>query len=172
MHDDDETEGDESGPRSDPLADLLFGLIAIVIPAIAVMLPMIQVAAGRTAIGRGDAADVVRASDLRIDGRPAGSLVAAKDGVRLDGGRLVPLAQLLDDQALRQNLAGLRARGEALLVMIDDGGEEAAFLLETVLAAHGPARILQTRLDPGCRFARGGALADACLARGVRSVRP
>lgn len=123
----------------DPFADLLLGLIAILVPVISLLL----------ASGAGAPRP---AEDAGAGAVPLTQVTATAFGLRVDGGGAqplaVPLAGILDDEALARRLRAVRDRGEPLLLDIAADGLEAAFSFEAVAARHGPALIRQRRL-PG-----------------------
>lgn len=152
--------------RFDPFSDVLFGLVAIVIPAIAIMLPLLRAAADAVPARDMRAAVAFVGSELTIEGRSADAFAAAAAGVRVrsQGDRLVPVDRILDDRGLALELGRLRQLDQPLLLLIEPEGQEAAFLLEAVAAVHGPRRIIQVRLDPACGFVRNPQLRDRCIA--------
>src|SRR5690349_17626826 len=109
--DEDERESDESQPI-DPLSDLLFGLVAIIIPAVAILLPMIRVASNAVPAPPVMDVDMFVRADLRVDGKSATPFFAGPAGIRTAGPneRLVPIERVLDDQPLAQQLERLRGR--------------------------------------------------------------
>lgn len=158
-------EAEAEGPEIDPFADLLFALIAMVLPAILVLLPALHLGAARRPTPETGPAT---ASAVTVGGRPAATIVAEAGGLRLasSGNRRIPLDAVPDEPALRAALAELRAAETPLLVVIEPAGLEAAFLLEPVAAAHGPDRIAQLRAPTPCAEARDPALARACALPG------
>lgn len=143
----DEPPDDEAALRIDPFADLLFTLVATVMPAVLLLLPAAQ-----------DAPAPLPDRPIRIEGRPAALYVARADGLRLGGpeARLVPLDAIPDDLPLRARLAD--AAVGPLLLLVEPEGGEAAFLFEGVLARAGVARIRQVRIAPTC----GGPALRGC----------
>jgi hypothetical protein len=145
MHEPNDAAVNETAPLAvDPLADLLFNMVAIIVIAVIVILPTV------------DATPGVRApSGFKLDGRSAQTLVATAAGVRLGAGasQLVALRQVLSDEDLARRLERIRDQGDPLLVLIEPDGMEAAFLLETVVSDHGPVQFHQVRLDRACAFA-------------------
>ncbi|MGV6872694.1 hypothetical protein ACUSIJ_08380 [Pseudochelatococcus sp. B33] len=138
--------GDDDAPGAvsfDPFADLLLGLIAILVPVISLLL----------ASGAG----TPQAADAAL---PPAHVIATAAGLRVeaDAARTppldVPLGHILEDEGLARRLRGVRDRGEPLLLDIAADGLEAAFLFETVAARHGPPVVRQRRLEartPGAR---------------------
>ncbi|WP_375453299.1 hypothetical protein [uncultured Methylobacterium sp.] len=142
----------------DPFADLLFALVAAVLPAILVLLPVVHQAARSPGAQRPTDAVTVR-------GRPAQPILAGADGLRLaEDGRAVPLDRIPDDPALRALLLRLREAGEPLLLIVEPNGLESAFAFEPIAAAYGPPQIEQVRARSTCAAAQEPALARACMA--------
>lgn len=166
-------DGQDEEAALDPLADLLFGLVAIIVPAVALMLPLISAAAGRVPARDPQAAVAFVSGELKVDGAPATSILASAAGVRIrDGGdEFVELARILDDERLAGALRRLRTAGKPVLLLIEPDGQEAAFLFEAVAAAHGPDRILQVRVDPACAFVRGPDMVARCVSRAMPEAR-
>jgi hypothetical protein len=148
----------------DPIADLLFGLVAIIIPVVALMLPLIRMAGEGVPSRDPQAGSAVLAGELTIGAVPAETYVAEAAGLRAraDGDRLVPLNQMLDDRALVAQLEQSKTSNRPLLLLIERDGHEAAFIFESLVAAHGPRRIFQVRVDPACAFVRDPALSATC----------
>lgn len=132
-------------------ADLMFTLAAMLLPALLALLP-----APRSASASVEPA----ARDPRQDA----TIVAGPEGLRLLwlGDRRVPVAAVPEDAGLRAGLADLRAAGTSLRVLIEPAGLESAFLLEPILAAHGPAAVTQIRATAACVAARDRLLVRLC----------
>jgi hypothetical protein len=165
---------DDDAPL-DPLSDLLFGLVAIVIPAVALMLPLIRMAADSVPARDGQASVSFASGELTFEGGVGASFFATGEGLRIpgEGNRTVQVDRLLDDRQLAALLRRLKERSEALLLLIEPEGQETAFLFEAVAAVHGPPRMLQVRLDPACAFVRNPDLFRQCVAGTVvRGKRP
>ncbi|WP_298958107.1 hypothetical protein [uncultured Methylobacterium sp.] len=139
-------------PGFDPVADLLFAVTAALLPAILILLPAVQLAVRRPASPDG----------IRVEGRPAETVVARAAGLRLPDGRSVALDRIPDDPGTRALLARLREDDGTLLVVVEPDGLESAFVLEPLLAAHGPGRVAQLRATEPCAASREPALARAC----------
>lgn len=146
----------EEGPEIDPFADLLFALIATVLPAILVLLPMLHLATTRQS--------APTSAVVAVAGRRAATIVAEATGLRIASvdNRQIALSAVPVDRGLRETLMSLRAAETPLLVLIEPSGLEAAFLLEPVAAAHGPAQIMQLRAATSCTETRDSALAQIC----------
>ncbi len=146
---DDDGSGDGAGSVSfDPFADLLLGLIAILVPVISLLLSS----------GASAPAVQERAPSMR-DGGTALRVTATAAGIRIEADALaqahaVPPARILDDAELARRLRRSRDEGQPLALDIAADGLEAAFLFEAVAARNGPPVINQRRLEAG---ASGGA---------------
>ncbi len=139
----------------DPLADLLFNLVAIIVIAVIVILPTVDITRKvRTPTS----------VEFKIDGRTAKTLVATSEGIRSGAGasEFVALNHILDDEQFAMRLDRMRNRNDVLLVLIEPDGLEAAFLFESVASVHGPAQFRQVRLDFACTYARSAHGAEIC----------
>jgi hypothetical protein len=134
----------------DPLADLLFSLVAIVILAVIVLIPAILSHPLQALPG------VPQKPAFRLNGQEVEPWIAAKQGLLIGPAHrdLVPYDRILDDNQLAAKLERLRAAGERLLLIIEPDGLETAFLFESALSLHGPRTIHQIRLDSACRSPR------------------
>lgn len=155
----------EDGTAIDPLADLLFTLIAAVLPAIFLLAPLLRAPSlGEAREVRPAAARAPAPVEVRVDGRGAATVVAGAGGLRLmgEGGRPVGLDAIADDPGLIGLLDRLRADDRPLLLVVEPDGLESAFLFEPVLAAHGPRDLREVRATDTCAATRDAALAAAC----------
>ena len=161
----------EGGTAVDPLADLLFTLIAAVLPAIFLLAPLLRAPSlGEAREVRPPASAAAQGTapvEVRVDGRGAATVIAGAGGLRLmgDGGRLVGLDAIADDPSLIGLLDRLREDDRPLLLVVEPDGLEAAFLFEPVLAAHGPRDLREVRATDACAATRDAALAAACRPR-------
>ncbi len=149
----------------DPLADLLFNMVAIIVIAVIVILP--------TAVMM-PPSHRIASTEFTIDGRKAQPLVATADGIRFGASPadIVSIARILDDESLAARLDGIRERGDPLLLLIAPDGMEAAFLIETVASRHGPAQLYQVRLDGGCAYAKSALGSEICPERSAGGGNP
>lgn len=154
----------QAGPF-DPLADLLFGLVAIIIPIFALLLPAMYMTKDASP-DEGTAAQLMRA-DVRVHGVQPQRFVAGAKGLLIgsEPAQFVPLDQVLSAGALTEGLAGARERQQPVLLMIEPDGLETAFLFETVAAHAGQPKVFQLRLDRSCKFIRDAKLAASCVPR-------
>lgn len=148
---------------ADPQADLFFTLVAVMLPAILLLLPAARMAQ-QPERQMAAVADAALAAGTTVRGERATVFLAQQDGVAFGptGRDRVRLDAMLDDANLRAALESIRAAGTPLLLLIAPDGQEAAFLFEGLAAAHGPRSIAQVRLDRGCAGLRG-PLAELCL---------
>lgn len=155
-------EADDREFQSDPLADLMFTMIAIVLLALIILLPLAGVASLRST--QPLSAQKLQQSKLVVGGQSAVTIAASDQGLSLPGhvDHLIGLDAIGHDPQLRHLLEGARDRGAPLVLLIDPKGSEAAFELEPVMAAHGPKQIYQVRLDSACGAALSAALRQSC----------
>lgn len=149
---------------ADPQADLFFTLVAVMLPAILLLLPAARMADDAPAQRTQQMTETLARAGVNLDGVPAQLFIARADGVAFgpDGATVTALDAVQDDPALRAALSAAALRqADPPLLLIEPGGEEAAFLFETLAAAYGPDRIAQVRLERGCAGLRGAAAA-AC----------
>lgn len=152
----------EDPVRGDLMADLFFGLGAIFLIAVVLLAPTLGVATGRARAEADATARRLAETRLTRAGTPVATLFAGPTGVGAEGAaQRIALDDIADSPRLAALLAEARRSGELLLV-VEVGGEEAAFALEPVIAAAGPPSIRQLRLDRGCGFARSPAAASLC----------
>jgi hypothetical protein len=151
----------------DPLADLLFGVVAIVVLAVIIILPTVGMRGMASAALQGPVGEALIKSKFSLDGRAVEPLVATAAGLRYgpQPSEIVPLEAILQDAPLAARLRAMRERGDTLVLMIDPDGSEAAFQFEAVASRDGPPRIRQVRLDATCTHAKSAALARFCLAQ-------
>lgn len=149
--------------RADPLADLLFTLIAAVLPAIFVLAPLLQHST-QVVDAHAKAVAAQAPATVTVQGAETDPIVAGADGIRLTGpaSRTIALDRISDDAGLRQTLAGLKGTGRPLLLIIEPNGFEAAFAFEPIAAAYGPAHMAEVRATRSCRDTRDAALKAAC----------
>jgi len=177
---DDETERD----GFDPLTDLFFGMGAICLLAVLMILPSVGVAAVQERARLKSLAEVLALAEYRVDGAAADAILAGPDGLALvdpapagssaETVERIGADAIADHAGLADRLARARREGRSVLLLIEPGGEDTAFALEPVLAARGPQEIRQVRLDRACSFAERPDLAAACRTRrtGDREGRP
>lgn len=163
MDDEEEAEGEEAAIRSVPLADLFLALGASFLFALFLARPELQLAraapADPLAALLDGAATVAGAEPLVILAGADGARLAQDTGAPTQLAALRPGAPLLD--AIRAGVSD----GRAALVAIEPGGEEAAFLLDPLLAATLGGPVRQLRLDRSCGFQRRAPRPGAdCLA--------
>ncbi|MFT0891564.1 hypothetical protein [Pseudochelatococcus sp. G4_1912] len=125
----------------DPFADLLLGLIAIVVPIIGLLL-----ASGNGLsdhIEKAQPAPPVEESFVIVaDARGLSVPNGLGDGALYE----IPVGAILDDENLARTLRERRDNAEPVSLRIEANGLESAFLFEAVAAQHGPASIFQTRI--------------------------
>lgn len=144
----------------DPLSDILFSAIAVLFVALMAIAPALKTRANDAA----SPSKQTRPSTALYAGRPIALLVATPDGIRFgdNGTAFAPLDTLDSDARLLAFLA--KSGDDRLTLLIEPGGEEAAFVLDPVLAARHVAAILQMRLLAPCALANGALDLNTCLA--------
>ena len=140
-------EGEEDGLAALPatMGDIFFSLVAVVIIVLLSLAPLIHMP-GALATQKAD----LLSSTILVEGEPSLVFVAEAGGLRVrqDGDRLVPLDAILEDATIAQTL---RATDKDVLLIIEEDGQEAAFLFDSLASAQGVASVRQLRVDPQCR---------------------
>ncbi len=156
--------GNKSALVSDPLADLLLSVAAIIIIALIAILPHIP---RHPVAGNGSASalqGLPTNSKFRLEGRVVAPLVAAQGGLVM--GRApsvtIPVDRILVDESLITRLKRMRDTDEALVLFIEPNGLEAAFQFEVAANRYGPKRIVQVRLASDCSHVKSERLARYC----------
>ncbi|MEI2384492.1 hypothetical protein [Breoghania sp. JC706] len=154
----------ESGDLFDPGIDILVGLTAVVLMSVIVLLPLANLAQSRNSeiamvidrLMRQEAEGGAHAARLLI--------VAGRDGATVSGPRpvFVPLDAILDDPLLRARIAAADPEGGVPVLFIEESGQEAAFVLETLFSRAGLASIARVYLDGACGFFRPGHMPARC----------
>lgn len=156
--DDGDGAGTDAGFMQLPIGDLFLALGAAFLVA---MLLGEGLRAERQAEGGGRPAEAEQTETLRV--------VADSAGITLPADRAEPgLARAVDvipgDPAVTARLRAAAAAGRPVLLVIDEGGGESAFLFESLASAAGVARLQRLRLDRNCRFAKERLDGEACHA--------
>lgn len=138
--------GDMPGPGgagANPLSDIFFGCLTVILSLVFVLLPAVQSAK----IGRPPSfAFQVQGHASKIAIARADSLLVDPEGENL----AIPLGEILRGAALGSFLRSLNRRGEVPLVLIRADGQEAMFLFEARASREGVPKIAYARLpdDP------------------------
>ncbi|GMO22148.1 hypothetical protein [Bradyrhizobium sp. TM233] len=145
---------DEFDPvlASDPLADLLLSVAAVIVLAVLAVLPSLPQRNASTAGAIGALpADV----DFQLEGRRVTPWLATRAGLAIDGSpaNLIPLDRMFLDQSLTAALQGVQRANARLVLFIAPDGNEAAFQFEVIASRHGIRRMRQVRLEAGCERA-------------------
>jgi hypothetical protein len=129
----------------DPLSDLFFSIVAIVVLAVIIILPTVRLEASQPD-------PVANPRRMQINGVDVTPLRAAVDGVHYgpDGGQFASLSDIADDRNLAASIKRAVAAGVPLVILIDPDGDESAFQLEPLLAQSGVGTVTQVRLDWTC----------------------
>lgn len=125
----------------DPFADLLLGLIAIIVPIISLLLASGH---GLTAVEEKPAAVQSSEGSYVIVANAGGLVLPAQNGSRAP--LKIALGQILDDSELVRVLRERRDLREPFSLRIEPDGLESAFLFETVAAQNGPETFHQIRV--------------------------
>jgi hypothetical protein len=144
---------------TDPLSDLLLSVAAIIVLAVIVLLPAARFSAS-------EAGKLTDHTAITFQGQAVQPLFATPRGLQIGPGTAdtIPVDRILDDQRLTVRLQHMRETGEALLLVIEPEGFEAAFLFEAVTSIYGPKRSWQIRLDTPCTDKSSAASGLLCAA--------
>lgn len=158
-------DGREPDDSFDPLTDILFGAIAVLFVALMTIAPALDGLRSEAAVAASGASPPM----VVHEGAPLTLLLATATGIRHGEGAmaLAPLDGLADDRGLR---ARLTAGDRRLALLIEPGGEEAAFVLDPILAAAQVSSLLQLRLATRCSDDAGHVDLHRCLARVAEAV--
>lgn len=121
---------DQDATTIDPLADLMIGVAALFLVAAVVVAP--EMARGVKAEAGAGISAAAR-STWQLDGKAVHPFTATRDGVVLPERRFIPLAGLLADPGLPASIDAAKP----MLLVIEAGGEDAAFFLEALAAKQG-----------------------------------
>jgi hypothetical protein len=148
----------EDGPAFvfDPLADLFFSVVAIVVLAVIIILPTVRLQAFQ--------AKPDSPPNFEIDGRTATAIRATAAGLILGstGETRVALDAIGDDAVLTATLGRTVQAGAPLVVLVEPDGDEADFQLEPMLARAGVKSVTKVRLDPSCDHMRQRTETASC----------
>ena len=135
---------DPGGAGADPLSDIFFGFLAVILAMVIVLLP----------IGKAAPPPARAPASFSQDGREAALVLADGQGLVVEPrgpGRLeVPLDGILEDPALGERLSALDSARAVPFLVITPAGQEALFLFESRAAELGLASFTFIRLprDP------------------------
>jgi hypothetical protein len=161
--DEEDAEGEDAAIRSVPLADLFLALGASFLFALFLAKPELQL----TRAAPADPLAALMDGAVTLGGAEPLVVLAGPEGARLAEGHAAPtpLAALRPGAQIIEAIRAGVASGRTALVAIEPGGEEAAFLLDPLLAGTLAGPVGQLRLDASCGFRRGAPRAGAdCLA--------
>lgn len=125
----------------DPFADLLLGLIAIIVPIISLLLAS---GGGLTVAEERPVAAQSADESYVIIANSRGLVLPVQDGNHTPVE--IALWQILDDGELLRVLHERRDMHQPISLRIEPDGLESAFLFEAVAAQNGPAKIHQIRV--------------------------
>ena len=145
------TDVDDDAVAYDPLSDLLFTMVAILLLAFMAVLPGLAL----TVVTQPAPSVPPRSLTERnytFEGRSIAPYLATGAGLRRTGDtRVVPADAILDDPGLRAGLSELAARAEPVFIFIAADGLEVAFEFEAIASAAGIKTLRQVRLAKDCK---------------------
>jgi hypothetical protein len=139
---------------ADPLADLLLSVAAIIVLLVIAIFPTLSHRAASKAFLASPGDSSRQMPRFLLQGREIEPFVATEQGLLVgrSARRTIPVDSVFVDGDLVAMLERMRDADEALVLLIESNGLEAAFQFEVVANRHGPREMRQIRLDPGCRF--------------------
>ena len=142
---------DDDALAYDPLSDLLFTMVAILLLAFMAILPGVALSAAvQPAPAKAQSSLLDRS--FNDQGRAILPYLATGAGLRRSGEtRVIATSAILDDSGLRASLVALAASGAPAMILIAADGLEAAFEFEAVAAASGITTVRQIRLTSDCK---------------------
>lgn len=149
-----EPDDNEATDRFDPGIDILVGLIAVILLSVIAILPLAELTNSRNQEINRVLDDLLQGADSAAAEQGQFLILAQTDGVTVSGQPpfSVPLDDLLDHQALRSKMIAAFNDGTVPVVLIEEKGQESAFLLETLLSHAGFRQISRVFLDRSCAF--------------------
>lgn len=163
--------GGEDAHITDPLADLLLSVAAIIVLVVIAVLPTIP----RHPVSRTDRAGFAQDWRFRLENREVHPFFATRDGLLVEGSSsLIPVERIFLDDGLVATLERMRRSDEVVALLVEPDGHEAAFQFEVIASRHGPRSLRQVRLDSDCNFVTSGRVGRYCgdLLRPARSRLP
>ncbi len=148
----------------DTLADLMLGLVAVVLLAVIILVPLADFAGKAKPAHHARLMREINEIPMTLNGREAISFVATRTGLLLsDGsGKRFGNRAVIDGPELGALLDRLHNTGKAVLLFIEPGGHDSAFHFESRLAREGHTEFAMVRVDPRCRFASEVSAARYC----------
>lgn len=144
-------------------ADVMIGLVAVMLCAVMALVPLLNLA------GDGHLSQLMitealgRETEAMVGDHAARVFVASEQGVSLpEEGMFVLLDALLDDRRLPSEVERTLNSGERPLLLITERGQEAAFLLEGIFSRAGGGQLSRVFLDSSCGYLKAGADREAC----------
>lgn len=139
----------------DPLADLLFTLVTVVLFALIILLPAAAMVSRDLTAGKA-------LPNLVVQGQQAAAFLASGAGLQSTSttSKWIATDLILADSGLRTTLENIRDAGKPLLLIIAPDGLEAAFEFEAALSLYGPKAIYQVRLGQTCKVRSLGDLQE------------
>ena len=152
--------------RVDPLSDLLFTMVAILLLVFMTLLPGMVMSGNQGQSRQVAEARSLGTFDLDLHGVSVTPYLAVRTGIVRSGKPPIGLEGITGSASLSDELASQITRGEAVVLLIAPHGLEAAFEFEALAAAKRLQRLHQIRLDAGCRLADQTSPILECLGAG------
>ncbi len=151
-------------PGFDALADIMLGLVAVVLLAPIVIIHVADIAFSSHLRSDHRLTHELETVPITIDGTQAASFIATRSGLLLAGGneRIFTVSAVVDGPELGAILDRLRNEGRAVLLFVQAGGHESAFHFEARLAREGHTTFSLVRIDSNCGFTKGNAKIRYC----------
>ena len=145
------TDVDDDALAYDPLSDLLFTMVAILLLAFMAVLPGLALTVVTQPAPPAPPSSLTE-RNYSFEGRSIAPYLATGAGLRRIGDpRVVPADAILDDAGLRATLTELATRAEPVFIFIAADGLEVAFEFEAVASAAGIRTFRQIRLATDCK---------------------
>ncbi|MEO9530048.1 hypothetical protein [Roseibium sp.] len=162
----DEDGGDDVS-SFDSSADVMIGLVAVVLLAVLMVIPLADFAHTRNLVQEQTVEALTHAGKLTVAGRDAHVFLAMPDRLVLPGsaGRedAIHVDDILDDAGLQARIAKLRRDNAVPVLIVTERGQESAFLVETVLNRLGVPALSRIFLDSSCGYLANDARPASCV---------
>ncbi len=152
----------------DPTVDIFVGLASVIFLAILLILPLAQIQSDRAQTLNTITQQISRPLDLTAAGAPTLQILAQAHSITLvqtPENRVFHQDQMIGNQDLNAVLQASKHQGLHPVVFVDTSGQEAAFLLETILAQHDFPNMSRVFLDQDCGFLRHTNATTGCGAQ-------
>ncbi|MEM8837989.1 MAG: hypothetical protein AAGE89_07840 [Pseudomonadota bacterium] len=140
----------------DPSVDILVGLVAVVLLATILFLPLADLSERRATTARAVSETLTQDLNLTFEGNPTALFLASADGIeilpRRDDAPPIGLDDILDANVLVARLNDARESQEHPVIFIGERGQEAVFLMERLLERAALERFSRIYLDESCDY--------------------